>query len=152
MKKILILDNNDSFSHNLRHLLRMGGKHQVDVWPTSDYSPAVCTAETGKSSASKPPDAKSQNNHAAIQTAAPERMVSIEIPKTSEMVDDMDCPWVITYRDKGPNRPAPGGGWPSCWALVFKDYDTARDFWDAAKENAGRSPEVGLFPLRIHTH
>jgi anthranilate synthase component 2 len=38
VKKILILDNNDSFSHNLRHLLRMGGKHQVDVVPSQDYA------------------------------------------------------------------------------------------------------------------
>ena len=44
VKRILILDNNDSFTHNLRHLLRMEGQHEVDVLPTKAYTKKLALA------------------------------------------------------------------------------------------------------------
>lgn len=72
----------------------------------------------------------------------------IRIPKVSDMAYDEDCPWVLTYRDDGPSQPSPGGGWPSRFALLFKDEQSARDYWDEHRHRAGRNMKVDLLPLR----
>lgn len=41
MLNILILDNRDSFSHNLRHLFLLSGKCRVDVRATEDFLPEL---------------------------------------------------------------------------------------------------------------
>ena len=78
----------------------------------------------------------------------PASLQSVVIPRTNEMVDDEDCPYVLTYRDSGPNGMAPGGGWPSAFALFFQSYIEARDYWDRNSHLAGRFPKVDLLPLK----
>ena len=58
------------------------------------------------------------------------------------------CPWVLTYRDKGPKGMAPGGGWPTAVALYFPTKEAANDFLDANRHKFGRQPKVDLLPLK----
>jgi hypothetical protein len=74
---------------------------------------------------------------------------AVVIPRPEDGVDDLDGPWVLTYRDHGPVGYAPGGGWPSAFAIFFPDYESARDYWDKHKEQAGRNPSVDLLPIRM---
>lgn len=71
----------------------------------------------------------------------------VPVPLVIEMKDDFDCPWVMTYEDKGSVSVDIYG--PTRLALYFKTYDEMKAYLDMARTRRnGAGAKFDAYPLR----